>query len=212
MIIRNDRMMQKQEPGRVDVKSLVSRLQAGEPSAVRVFVKMYGPRVHGYLRCLVHSPETAEDLTQEVLIKSYQKCGQIETAEKFETWLFTLARNMAYKEMKRKRYRVEFTRDVEWFDTRDGGNADHPARNFGADEWTRNPWIKTRGIALVSIGPDRRDSFGVFRPFPAEALPPLARQAGILHPFDTQYDPTNGTVSGGDIFGFAGELSISPGY
>ena len=79
-------------------------------------------------------------------------------------------------------------------------------------EWTRNPWIKTIGIALVSIGPDRRDSFGVFRPFPAEALPPLARQAGILHPFDTQYDPTNGTVSGGDIFGFAGALSISPGY
>ena len=137
MMIRNDKMMQKQEPGRMDVKSLVSRLQAGEPSAVRVFVKMYGPRVHGYLRCLVHSPETAEDLTQEVLTKSYQKCGQIESAEKFESWLFTLARNMAYKEMKRKHYRVEFTRDVEWFDTRDGGNADHPARNFGADECAR---------------------------------------------------------------------------
>jgi prepilin-type N-terminal cleavage/methylation domain-containing protein len=72
--------------------------------------------------------------------------------------------------------------------------------------WTRNPLINVIGIALVSIGPDRRDSFGAFRPFPPDALPPLARQAGITDPHDTEYDPTNGTISGGDIFGFAGEV------
>jgi len=75
-------------------------------------------------------------------------------------------------------------------------------------EWTHNPLVNAVGIALVSIGPDRQDSFGVFRPFTSEALPPLALQAGICDPLDTQYDPTNGTISGGDIFGFAGELSV----
>lgn len=75
-------------------------------------------------------------------------------------------------------------------------------------KWTHNPLVNAVGIALVSIGPDRQDSFGVFRPFTSEALPPLALQAGIRDPLDTQYDPTNGTISGGDIFGFAGELPL----
>ncbi len=73
--------------------------------------------------------------------------------------------------------------------------------------WTRNPMIATWGTAVVSLGPDQRDSFGAFAPFPSAALPPLARQAGILHPLDTLYDPTNGTISGGDLPGFAGEVS-----
>lgn len=77
-------------------------------------------------------------------------------------------------------------------------------------DWTGNPWIDVTGIGLVSIGPDRKDSFGVFRPFPPEALPPLARKIGILHPRDTQYDPTNGAISSGDIAGFAGEVSLTP--
>jgi len=76
-------------------------------------------------------------------------------------------------------------------------------------EWTQNPWINAMGVAMVSIGPDRKDSFGAFRPFPPEALPPLARQAGILDPRDTEYDPTNGAISSGDISGFAGELNWS---
>jgi len=75
-------------------------------------------------------------------------------------------------------------------------------------QWTRNPLIDVIGIALVSIGPDRKDSFDVFRPFPETALPPLARAVGIRHPLDTEYDPTNGTVSGGDLFGFAGDMAV----
>jgi prepilin-type N-terminal cleavage/methylation domain-containing protein len=77
-------------------------------------------------------------------------------------------------------------------------------------KWTNNPLIEVPGLSLISIGPDRKDSFGAFRPFSSEALPPLARQAGINDTHDTQYDPTNGTISGGDIFGFAGEVGAFP--
>ena len=75
---------------------------------------------------------------------------------------------------------------------------------------THNPEIDACGIAFVSIGPDRKDSFGVFRPFSSDALPPLALQVGISSPLDTQYDPTNGTISSGDICGFAGEVAVPP--
>ncbi|MCB2156172.1 prepilin-type N-terminal cleavage/methylation domain-containing protein [bacterium] len=75
-------------------------------------------------------------------------------------------------------------------------------------EQTGNPKVYARGMAIVSLGPDQLDSFGAFRPFDQDALPPLARQLGYQQPIDTQYDPTNGTVSRGDLFGFTGELSI----
>ncbi len=75
---------------------------------------------------------------------------------------------------------------------------------------TRNPLIDAPAVAFVSIGPDKKDSFGVFRPFSSDALPPLAQQVGISSPLDTQYDPTNGTISSGDICGFTGEVAVSP--
>lgn len=73
---------------------------------------------------------------------------------------------------------------------------------------TGNALVRADGVAAISLGPDALDSFGAFRPFPAEALPPLARAVGLNSPLDTDYDPTNGTVSNGDISGFTGDLPV----
>jgi len=61
------------------------------------------------------------------------------------------------------------------------------------------------GFAALSSGPDRTDSFGVYYPFPAQ-LPPGARHYGVYSAMDTVYDPTNGTISGGDIGRWEGNL------
>lgn len=71
---------------------------------------------------------------------------------------------------------------------------------------TRNSAINVEAVAAISLGPDRQDSFGAFSPFNVQALPPLAPQAGFYNPVDTLYDPTNGTVSEGDIPRFSGVL------
>lgn len=74
-------------------------------------------------------------------------------------------------------------------------------------EMTANPAISIDAVSVVSVGPDGQDSFGAFRIFPPEALPPLAAKAGFQHPVDTIYDPTNGTVSRGDLAGVTGMVS-----
>jgi hypothetical protein len=71
---------------------------------------------------------------------------------------------------------------------------------------TRNSRINVHGSAVISLGPDRRDSFGAFAPFTSMAMPPLAASAGYPRPVDTLYDPTNGVVSSGDIPRFSGEV------
>lgn len=68
-----------------------------------------------------------------------------------------------------------------------------------------NPSLMRQGFAVLSVGPDRRDSFGVYLPFPAE-LPEAAGVYGIGSVADTVYDPTNGTLSGGDIGRWGGDL------
>lgn len=68
-----------------------------------------------------------------------------------------------------------------------------------------NPSLMRQGYAVLSVGPDRRDSFGVYLPFPGE-LPQAAGLYGIRSVADTVYDPTNGTLSGGDIGRWGGDL------
>jgi prepilin-type N-terminal cleavage/methylation domain-containing protein len=63
------------------------------------------------------------------------------------------------------------------------------------------------GFAVASVGPDLKDSFIVYYPFP-DSLPPNAARYGIHAVADSVYDPTNGTVSAGDLAGFGGNLAV----
>jgi RNA polymerase sigma-70 factor (ECF subfamily) len=125
--------MGNQQPMEQSV-SLLKRLQAGEPSAAGELVRYYGPRLKAFLRCLVHSEELAEDLTQETFIRVCRKCGQVRLPEKFDTWLFALARNIAYKEVSLKRNQMEVPQDTSWFDTLEGSRGVHPMKALSAEE------------------------------------------------------------------------------
>lgn len=67
------------------------------------------------------------------------------------------------------------------------------------------PELHVDGFAVISIGPDQSDSFAVYYPFPT-LLPPEAPLFGIRSAPDTVYEPTNGTLSGGDIARFGGSV------
>jgi prepilin-type N-terminal cleavage/methylation domain-containing protein len=73
----------------------------------------------------------------------------------------------------------------------------------------RNSNLSRRGYGLTSLGPDLTDSYGVYRPFPAE-LPQEARDMGFRSVLDTIYDPTNGSRSAGDLTRFGGNLDTFP--
>lgn len=72
------------------------------------------------------------------------------------------------------------------------------------------PTMGVEAVGLVSIGPDLRDSLGAFAPVSPQVFSTRFARGGIKHPYDTIYDPTNGTISEGDITAFAGIASRSP--
>ncbi|HKX29785.1 MAG TPA: RNA polymerase sigma factor [Blastocatellia bacterium] len=51
--------------------------------------------------------QTAEDLTQEVLLKVYQKAGELRDTEHFGGWLYAIARNSLISHWRRQQSRVE---------------------------------------------------------------------------------------------------------
>lgn len=69
------------------------------------------------------------------------------------------------------------------------------------------PEMKVSAYAVVSVGPDLKDSFIMYYPFP-KSLPLRAALYGIYSSVDAVYDPTNGTRSGGDLAAFGGRLSV----
>lgn len=68
------------------------------------------------------------------------------------------------------------------------------------------PSLHRNASALLSIGPDLRDSLGAFLPSSPDVFANRFARGGIRHPLDTVYDPTNGTISEGDITRFAGRV------
>ncbi|HUT22930.1 MAG TPA: type II secretion system protein [Sumerlaeia bacterium] len=69
------------------------------------------------------------------------------------------------------------------------------------------PAMASSAYAVVSVGPDLKDSFIVYYPFPT-SLPPGASAYGVHSASDSVYDPTNGTISSGDLGAFGGDLPV----
>lgn len=68
-----------------------------------------------------------------------------------------------------------------------------------------SPQLAIEGASAVSIGPDKKDSLGAYRPFDVGLFDPYFPGRGAHSSRDTIYSPTNGVTSEGDIGAFVGE-------
>jgi len=69
--------------------------QQGTPASFEKLLKKYYPRVLNFICRYGVGRESAEDLTQEVFLKVYHAAAGYRPRSKFQTWLFTIARNAA---------------------------------------------------------------------------------------------------------------------
>lgn len=77
--------------------------QHGAEQAVGEIYATYGPMILRYLRRLIGSQETAEDLLQDTFIKALQRWEQLKTRDHVRAWLFRIATNTAYDTLRRQR-------------------------------------------------------------------------------------------------------------
>jgi RNA polymerase sigma-70 factor (ECF subfamily) len=99
--------VERLEPSRLEAEDLdsarlVTAFQAGDRHAFALLYARYFDRVYSFLRFALRSRDEAEDVTQQVFLKTLEALPRYERrAQPFRAWLFTIARNHLRKELLR---------------------------------------------------------------------------------------------------------------
>ncbi len=96
----------------MSIEELVHRSQQGCRASFAELVHRYTPRLLTFLSQRTKTPQDAEDLVQETLIRAYRNVCRYDNSWKFSTWLFTIARRLAYSSY-RGSHSSAAVRDVE---------------------------------------------------------------------------------------------------
>jgi RNA polymerase sigma-70 factor (ECF subfamily) len=88
---------------RVYLQLLVLRCQTGSEAAFAELVRRYAPRLRYYLVKLLGRAEDAEDALQDVWTDVYRGISRLEDAGAFTPWAYRIARDRAYRQLRRKR-------------------------------------------------------------------------------------------------------------
>ncbi len=78
--------------------------QKGDASSFETLMRKYYARIFNFIYRFVGSREVAEDLTQEVFIKVHQAAPTYQPRAKFQTWVYTIAKNISLNELRRKKF------------------------------------------------------------------------------------------------------------
>src|SRR5579872_3117138 len=87
--------------GLVAVDADVVRLRRGDLNALAELVTRYQNRLYRYLLRLVREPAEAEDLFQQCWLRVAEKIHSYDPSRSFDSWLFTVARNLALDHLRR---------------------------------------------------------------------------------------------------------------
>jgi RNA polymerase sigma-70 factor (ECF subfamily) len=77
-----------------------------------VLVREHEAMLYAYLLALVRDPTLAEDIAQEAFVTGFRKLPTLRKKECFAAWLRTIARNIAYAELRRRNREVAWSEGV----------------------------------------------------------------------------------------------------
>jgi len=137
-----------------DEADLLARSRGGDLGAFNVLVERYQRGVYNLCLRMLGSPEAAEDAAQEAFIAAFRAIRSFRGG-RFRPWLFRIASNACYDEMRRRRARPAVSLNISG----DGGDRafDVPDRALALDQHVEN--METGRIlqdALLRLHPDQR--------------------------------------------------------
>lgn len=94
----------------LDDEECAAHAQRGDRAAFSELVGRFQNRIYRFLVRLTRSPDDALELTQETFLHAYQALARWTPDARFSTWLFRIARNLAFDWLRRGK-RVAF---VPW--------------------------------------------------------------------------------------------------
>jgi len=84
------------------------RVQRGDREAFAELVERYKQQIYNFILRTVRDQTEAEDLTQNTFVQVWKSAKRYRVSAKFSTWLYTIARNLALNEIRRRsRHRAQ---------------------------------------------------------------------------------------------------------
>ena len=84
------------------------RVQRGDREAFAGLVDRYRQPIYNFILRTVRDETEAEDLAQNTFVQVWKSARRFRLSAKFSTWLYTIARNLALNEIRRRgRHRAE---------------------------------------------------------------------------------------------------------
>lgn len=84
-------------------EEIIKRVRKGDTQAYAMIVEKYNGRVLGYLYRHMGDYQMAEDMAVETFLLAYSKIEQYKEMGAFKAWLFTIARNRANEELRKRK-------------------------------------------------------------------------------------------------------------
>ena len=88
-------------------KALVEAAQRGDRAAFETIIQRHQRAIFGYLRARLLEPSDAEDLCQEVFLRSFVSRGRFDSSIMVRPWLIGIARNLLREHIRRHKRRKE---------------------------------------------------------------------------------------------------------
>ncbi|HRQ90147.1 MAG TPA: sigma-70 family RNA polymerase sigma factor, partial [Bacteroidia bacterium] len=93
--------LDREEANELDV-ALMLRVRDGDFEAFEQLVEIHQRAVVGTVAKMLGGPSDAEDIAQQVFIRVWKSAARYEPQARFTTWLFTIARNLVFNEVRRR--------------------------------------------------------------------------------------------------------------
>ncbi|HLL87740.1 MAG TPA: sigma-70 family RNA polymerase sigma factor [Tepidisphaeraceae bacterium] len=89
--------------GRASDEDLMRRTQGGDRQAFSLLYERYSASVLSYLYRMLGNAEDVESIGQEVFLRAFRFAPTYRYPQKFSTWLFTISRNLAINNARRRK-------------------------------------------------------------------------------------------------------------
>ena len=117
-------------------EQLMSLFQGGDENAYIELVNRYKDKLINFIFNYLGDLESSEDVVQDTMIKLYQKKHYYKEIAKFSTWLYTIAKNLANTELRKRKQRKttllsQFSKDDKTYEL--PSNDPEPGREIQTD-------------------------------------------------------------------------------
>jgi RNA polymerase sigma-70 factor (ECF subfamily) len=93
----------------IDEKTIIEAVRDGDHEQYRHIVERYNRGLIQHLTNMTHHQHMAEDIAQDAFIRAFEKIHSYNDSYAFSTWLYKIADNIAFRELKK----VTFTTDID---------------------------------------------------------------------------------------------------